>query len=109
MDIGAGSGYWAHLLADYFGCTVVACDDLSDGLEVRYFPVEKSDADSLLSSHPGVYDNYTILYLWPRSYPGLHHWKGNRIIMLGDVNVRSRHLQPLLSSCTYSCSTVRIY
>lgn len=63
VEIGAGSGYWASLLARH-GATVHAFDNASWGLPPRWYPVQRGgavaagrvDADALLLCWP-PYDN----------------------------------------------------
>jgi hypothetical protein len=86
FEIGAGSGYWAKMLQTV-GCDVIACDDFSDGLEQSYFNVVNQNADQLLEDAKGKYDDYALLFCWPRSYPGYRYWKGDIVIVICEENV----------------------
>lgn len=85
IEVGAGTGLWAHLLTTE-GCTVRAIDDDSWKLEKRYHPIEKLGHVEALRK----YTNHTTLFLsWPpqhsiMAYEALQAFTGKYLVYLGE-------------------------
>lgn len=113
VEIGAGTGHWAALLAAR-GTNVVAYDDNSWGNEHTWFPVERQDW-SVVSKHadrtlflcwppydnPMAYDTarayhaaggHTIIYIGEGEYgctgdDRFHHWLRDTCEIVTDVTI----------------------
>jgi hypothetical protein len=84
IDFGAGSGYWAHLLAER-GVDVVAVDDWSWGRpEHTWHPVETGSFERLASA-----TDRALLMVWPprneMPLKALREWRGDHLIYVGEI------------------------
>ena len=83
LEVCAGSGLWAKLLADR-GVQVVATDP---GLpSVRHFAVELLDAETAVGRHP---ECDAVMMIWPPfkddcAAKALRAFKGDRVVYIGD-------------------------
>jgi hypothetical protein len=66
LEIGAGTGYWAHILRRCYGCDIVATDIIIEKSEYKfqigkYFPVSKISADNAIKAH----SDRNVFVSWP--------------------------------------------
>lgn len=92
IEIGAGNGYWAHLLRDLMGVDVIAFDDapVKQGKN-SYFPVHhenwtevREGGAEAITQHP----DRTLLLCFPppsdsMARNALSYYRGNRLIYVG--------------------------
>ncbi|KAJ3033512.1 hypothetical protein HDV00_006296 [Rhizophlyctis rosea] len=93
-EIGAGSGYWSHLLS-VLGLDVIGIDNFSDIKsplskgedKPLYFPVEKADGVEFIAS--GQAGRRTLFFCWPRALfgaeDGFGGFEGDTIVCIGVV------------------------
>jgi hypothetical protein len=84
LEVAAGSGLWARLLADE-GAAAVATDG-GVGLQPAWFRVEVAAAESAVRGHP---DCGALLLCWPPfgdacAYRALTAFAGDRLVYIGD-------------------------
>jgi len=100
-EVGAGSGYWASLLAKH-GAVVMANDNIPSG---RYYPIVEMDAEAFVKKYKGLAD-YALFLCWPRSElsPGeavcmpervLSCYKGTDVYFVGEID----------NGCTFDMDT----
>jgi len=82
-EIGAGSGYWAKLLAAA-GVDVVACDSGEENPDAmgKWFPVQHCTGGQICANNS--MDDRALFYCWPRSFDGLQQWHGDTVIVIGE-------------------------
>ncbi|WP_155300557.1 hypothetical protein [Deinococcus kurensis] len=88
LDVGAGNGYWASLLAD-LGVDVLATDlhPVPNGYmgAAQHYPVQVMDAAEAAAAHP----DRTLMMSWPplddpMGARALEAYRGDRVIYLGE-------------------------
>ena len=85
LEVCAGSGLWARLLAGR-GLRVVATDAFApDG--VPYVPIELAEAEAAVAAHP---DCRSLLLVWPPfrrdcAYRALEAFAGDKVAYVGDA------------------------
>lgn len=88
LEIGAGSGYWAHLL-DKLGADIRACDDDSGTYPFdvgSFFDVERISYEKLLKKESCLHER-TLLMVWP-SYENIeafNRYHGSTVIYVGEI------------------------
>ncbi len=91
VDLGAGAGYWDHLLADA-GADVVALDDWSWGRPAKLWHPVATGSERDVAPHW----HRALMMVWPprpeRSWPGgqmaaraLEVWHGDRVVYVGEI------------------------
>jgi hypothetical protein len=82
VEMGAGTGYWASLIAASGG-DVIAYDDRSWELESTYFDVRRGTPEDLAN-----HTDRTLLLCWPpmdeMCERALDHYRGERVIYVGE-------------------------
>jgi len=84
VDFGAGSGYWAMLLAEQ-GVDVLAIDDWSWGEpDHLWHPVKDGNEDDLVGT-----SDRTLIMVWPprneMPLDALKVWNGTRLVYVGEI------------------------
>ena len=82
IEVGAGSGYWASLIADA-GADIIATD--IEPPEATYYPVARMEARKAVRAHP----DRTLLMVWPpydmpMAYRAISAYRGSRFIYVGE-------------------------
>lgn len=83
VEIGAGSGYWAHLLAKK-GVDIVAYDNWRNPKRKRWFDVQLSD-ESAVKNHA----DRTLFLCWPpfkdeMALNAIRKYKGKTVLYIGE-------------------------
>jgi hypothetical protein len=90
LEVGAGTGYWARLLAEA-GADVVATDSGRTPGAGRWWPVERVDAVSSVRRWPGR----ALLMVWPSwgeswAAEALAAYAGDRFLYVGEPRLVER-------------------
>lgn len=92
VEIGAGTGYWAMIIANHGGkidaydsCPPLKCDNVFHG-KIQYYPVKKGSYDVLARPR---YENWTLFLCWPppgkeMAINSLLNFQGQHIIYAGE-------------------------
>lgn len=97
VEIGAGTGYWASLVAS-MGADVIAYDASPPGVAIAnvwhpmsdfvHFPMKVADA-KVAESH----SDRTLFMCWPprgnMAFRAASNWHGKRLILVGELNFQS--------------------
>lgn len=86
IEIGAGTGYWAYLLANR-GVDIIAIDNNNEkGNVAKYFSsMIIDDGEKYLKNHNGCYDR-SLFICWPRYIKDfIDSYLGTTVIWIGEV------------------------
>lgn len=91
VDVGAGTGYWAHLL-QAAGHEAVAVDNGSEPVKSTWTAVVRMDATEFLVQQGRPSD--VAFTCWPRHMSWLEHFGGRTLIWIGEEDGCTDWLHP---------------
>jgi hypothetical protein len=83
LEIGAGTGYWAHLVQKAGGKIIPTDKEVDKG---HWLPIREFD-HTIAANEESNY--YTLMLCWPpysstMAYEAVSKWKGNTLIYIGE-------------------------